>query len=195
MSFWEELSALPGGQNVKSCIQCGTCTGACPNASEMDYPPRKLIALLRAGMQDEVLSSNSMWYCASCYLCTVRCPRGIKPTDLMHALECLAIRHGVATKRTGIPVMYQAFVDNVKDNGRVHELSFMLRYYLRDAKSYLPTRTSPLKPFTAFKLLGMMPIGWGLLLRGRMPLKARKIRGSKDLKAIVEKAESMGGAS
>ena len=58
-------------------------------AGEMEFPPRKIIALIRAGMRDEVLSSSSMWYCLSCYMCTVRCPRGVKPTELAHALDYL----------------------------------------------------------------------------------------------------------
>jgi len=160
----------------------------------MDYPPRQIIAMVRADMRYEVLSSNSMWYCASCYLCTVRCPRAIKPTDIMHALECLAIRHGVATKRTRTPVMYKAFVDTIASNGRIHELSFTLRYYLRTIRFYLPTRTNPLNPLKAFELLGMMPIALGLLLHGRMPLKPSKIRGGKELKAIIKKAQAIGGA-
>ncbi len=80
-SFVDEIYALPGGEGVRLCIQCGTCSGSCPNASKMDHTPRELIAMARAGMRKEVLSSNSMWLCLSCYLCTVRCPRGIESTD------------------------------------------------------------------------------------------------------------------
>lgn len=190
----EELSAIPGGRDVLKCIQCGSCTGSCPNASKMDYPPRKAIHLIRSGMQDTVLASNSMWYCASCYLCTVRCPREIKITDLMHALESLAVRHGVATVRTRTPVMYRTFVDSIKSNGRVHEFSFTMRYYLRNLRSYLPTRAEPLKPLKAFELLGMLPIAWGLFSHGRLPLRPSKIKGTKELTAIITKAQSMGGA-
>lgn len=192
--FIDEVSAIPGGEGVKLCIQCGSCTASCPNANEMDYPPRQIIAMVRAGIRDEALSSNSMWYCASCYLCTVRCPRGIKVTEFMHALEYLAIRHGVATKRTLTPLMYRAFVDSVKSNGRVHEFSFTLRYYLRAIRFYLPTRTNPLNPLRAFKLLGMLPLAVGLFLHGRMSLRPSRIKGRKELKAIIEKSQAMGDA-
>ena len=96
----EDICAIPGGERIRLCIQCGTCSASCPNADRMDYTPREIIAMARAGMRDEVLSANSMWFCASCYLCTVRCPRDIKPTELMHALECLAVRDGTTTART-----------------------------------------------------------------------------------------------
>ena len=178
-SFIEELSALPGGEGVRLCIQCGTCTGSCPNANKMDFAPREVIALTRAGLHEEVLSSNSMWFCASCYLCTVRCPRDIKPTDLMHALECLAVRYGVATKRTRTPVMYRSFTDSMKSSGRVHELGFMAKYFLR---------TNPLEA------LKMTSLGSKLFFRGRMPISGKKIKGTAQLKAILDKAKALGGA-
>ncbi|TET39023.1 MAG: heterodisulfide reductase [Dehalococcoidia bacterium] len=178
-SFLEEVAAMPGGEAIRLCIQCGTCTGACPNADRMDHPPRKIIAMVRAGLREEVLSSNSMWFCASCYLCTVRCPRDIKPTALMHVLENLSAHHGLITKSTGTPAMYQSFVDSIRRNGRVHEFSMMLRFYLR---------TNP------FASLGMIPVALALFSRGRIPLMPTRIKGRGQLKAILEKARALGGA-
>ena len=37
-SFVEEVSAIPGGERVKLCIQCGSCTASCPNAKEIGLP-------------------------------------------------------------------------------------------------------------------------------------------------------------
>jgi len=190
-TFLEERAAIPGGEDINLCIQCGTCSGSCPNANEMDYPPRQMIALVRSGMRDEALSSNSMWYCASCYLCTVRCPRGIKITELMHALESLAIRHGMDTKRTRTPLMYRTFVDSIKSNGRVHEFGFMVNYYTKAMRFYLPTRANPLNPLRALELLGMLPVALGLYSHGRLALKPSKVKDMKGLKAIIEKAEAM----
>ena len=61
-SFIEEITAIPGGEEIRLCIQCGTCTASCPNADTMNHTPSQLIAMARAGMRDEVLSSNAMWY-------------------------------------------------------------------------------------------------------------------------------------
>ena len=91
-TFIDEICAIPGGEDIKVCIQCGTCTASCPNADRMDYSPSHLIAMARAGMREKVLSANSMWLCLSCYLCVVRCPRDIKITRLMHVLESLSAR-------------------------------------------------------------------------------------------------------
>jgi len=177
--FMEELRSFPGGEKVDLCIQCGTCTASCPNADRMDYAPRQVIAMLRAGMFDEVLRSNSMWFCASCYLCTVRCPRDIKPTELMHSLECMSARHGLSTKRTQTPAMYRAFVASINSNGRVHEFDFMFKFLLRH-------------PLSALK---MLPLALSLLSHGRLAFRGTRIKGKKQMTAILGKAHSIGGAT
>ena len=138
------------------------------------------------------MTSNSMWFCASCYLCTVRCPREVKPTELMHALECLAVRHGLSSERTSTPAMYRAFVDFVKSNGRIHELGFMSRFYLKTFFSNL--RTNPKAAVKTVSLAKMAPLGLALLRHGRLPLRARKIKETKQLHTIIEKAKALGGA-
>lgn len=179
-SFVEEISEIPGGEGIKLCIQCGTCTASCPNADRMDHTPSELIAMARAGMKNEVLSSNAMWYCLSCYLCTVRCPRGIKQTDLMHALECLSVREGMSHGRTLTPAMYRSFNDFVYSLGSLPEVGFMTWFYML---------TNPLRA------IRMLPVALRLLLHGRLNVKARRLtkRGTDQLRAILDKAESLGG--
>lgn len=190
--FLAEVRNMPGGSAINECIQCGTCTGSCPNASRMDFAPRKVIAMVRAGLRDEVLSCNTMWYCATCYLCTVRCPREIKPTEIMHALESIAINSGLVNKRLSTPIFYQAFVDSINSNGRSHEFGIMMKYYMRTFWSKLKRN-----PFSAMKmvsLIKMMPFALKLLLRGRLPIRATKIHGCDELKTMIDKAHSLGGA-
>ncbi len=50
-SFVDEISAIPGGEGIRLCIQCGTCTASCPNADRVEHTPSQLIAKARAGMQ------------------------------------------------------------------------------------------------------------------------------------------------
>jgi heterodisulfide reductase subunit C len=171
-SFVEEVAATPGGENIRACIQCGMCTGSCPVANEMEYSPREIIALIRAGMRDEVLSSNSMWHCLSCYMCTVRCPRGVKPTEMAHALECLANQQGYRVKGTSTPAMYRSFVSSIRGNGRVHEFGVMFRYYLV---------TNPLAALKA------LPVGLKLFLHKRMPLIPKRVKGKQDLSRLIQK--------
>lgn len=178
-SFVDEVAATPGGENICACIQCGICTGSCPVASEMEYPPRKIIALIRVGMRDEVLSSSSMWHCLSCYMCTVRCPQGVKPTELAHALESLAYQHRFRITGTRTPAMYRSFVSSIKGNGRVHEFSTIFRFYLLT------------NPLAAVK---MLPVGLKLFLHKRMPLIPRKVKGGEDLAKIIQKFSQVRGS-
>ena len=181
-TFVDEISAIPGGEEIRVCIQCGTCTASCPNANRMDHTPAQLIAMARAGMREEVLSSNAMWYCVSCYLCTVRCPRGIKQTDLMHSLECLAVREGLSSARTRTPTMYRSFSDFVYSLGSLPEFGFMTWFYLL---------TNPLRAFR------IIPVALSLLKRGRLSINARRLtpEGTNQLRAILDKAESLGGVA
>ena len=55
-------------------------------------------------------------------------------------------------------------------------------------------KSNPLKAFGMIKLVGMLPFAFSLLKRGRMPLKAKKIKNSDGFKAIIAKAQSLGGA-
>ena len=171
-NFVDEVVTIPGGEHIRACIQCGICSGTCPAANEMEYPPRKIIAMIRAGMRNEVLSSSSMWHCLSCYMCTVRCPRGVKPTELAHALECLSNQQGFRVKRTGTPAMYRSFVSSIKGNGRVHEFGIMLRYYLTT------------NPLAALKVL---LVGLKLLSHKRLPLAPKRVKGKEDLSKIIQK--------
>jgi heterodisulfide reductase subunit C len=178
-SLIEEISAIPGGEGIKVCMQCGTCTASCPNADLMDHTPSELIAMARADMREEVLSSNAMWYCLSCYTCTVRCPRGINQTDLMHALEYLSIRSGLVHAKTLTPTMYRLF-NHYCSMGSLSELWFMTRFYLQT------------NPFRAWR---MIPVAFNMLKRGRLSVKTRKLSqgGRSQLQAILDKAESLGG--
>jgi heterodisulfide reductase subunit C len=177
-SFLDEVKATPGGEHILACIQCGTCTGSCPMASLMEYPPRKIIAMIRAGMRDEVLSSNSMWFCLSCYTCTARCPRGVRPTELAHALESLANQQGFRIGGTSTPALYRSFVGSIKGNGRVHELSMMVKFYL----SIIPDLIS--HPIATIK---MAPLGLKMFSHKRLPLKPTRIKGREDLSRIIRK--------
>ena len=181
-TFVDEISAIPGGEGVRLCIQCGTCTASCPNADRMEHTPSQLIAMARAEMRDEVLSSNAMWHCLSCYLCTVRCPRGIKLTDLMHVLEGAAFRERLSHGRMLTPTMYRSFNDFVYSLGSLPEFGFMSWFYML---------TNPLRAFR------MIPVALNLLRHGRLSIRARRLtpQGTNQLKAILDKAESLGGVA
>lgn len=91
MKSIEKINEL-SGENVKVCMQCGTCTAACPMADEMDFFPRKVMHFSQFGMLESMENINSYWKCASCHSCSVRCPRGIDIARVMEALRLLVLR-------------------------------------------------------------------------------------------------------
>ncbi|MFU8773825.1 MAG: 4Fe-4S dicluster domain-containing protein [Anaerolineales bacterium] len=181
-TFFEEvIDATPGkAPNLALCLQCGTCGGSCPSAADMDHSPRALFAMIEAGLKEKVLSSNTPWYCVSCYYCTQRCPQDIHITDLMYTLKRMAIKGGYYQKSSAAdaPAFSSTFIDFVENNGRSFELGLATRYHLTHHPLSMPK---------------MAPMGLGMLLRGRMDLKPTRIKGIKQLKAILEKAKELGG--
>ena len=86
----EEISC----QNVFRCYQCGKCSAACPAAPEMDMLPNQVIRFLQLGMEEEVLSANTPWFCASCLQCMTVCPKGVDLARIMEAVRMLQLRAG-----------------------------------------------------------------------------------------------------
>jgi heterodisulfide reductase subunit C len=79
------------GQVVTLCDQCGTCSGSCPMIAEMDITPSQMMRMVQLG-QSEVLDTKAMWFCASCFTCTVRCPRGLDLSKVAEALRQVLLR-------------------------------------------------------------------------------------------------------
>ncbi|RLE50930.1 MAG: heterodisulfide reductase [Candidatus Methanomethylicota archaeon] len=82
-------------ENVYLCHQCGTCSGSCPLVNLMDIPPNQIIRMIQLDMT-EVLNSKTIWICASCYNCTVRCPREIDIARVINALRNIEMRRGIS---------------------------------------------------------------------------------------------------
>jgi heterodisulfide reductase subunit C len=83
----EEIAALPGGEHIHRCWQCGSCTNSCTvNAINPDFNPRYWIYLIRMGMESELLRDKDIiWQCVSCNKCTYACPRDVVPEGVMKA--------------------------------------------------------------------------------------------------------------
>ncbi len=165
---------------VSVCYQCGTCSGSCPvvAAGGMDYTPRAIMRLIQAGMEDEALSSQTIWTCASCYSCAVRCPRDIDITGIMVGLRNLALLQGYPA-RTGIArrgrVYNVDFMRIVRRFGRMYELELVLRYHLK---------TNP------FNLLGMAPVGLKMFLKHKLRLLPEPAKGRAEIKGLFQRLEA-----
>ena len=121
-SFLEEvIAATPGNSRLDMCIQCGTCGGSCPSGQAMVHTPRQIFAMIRAGMRQEVLKSNTPWFCVSCYYCTVRCPQEIHITDVMYTIKGMAIHAKIEPDAVAVNFP-QTFIGIVENFGRSYEL-------------------------------------------------------------------------
>ncbi len=83
----EEIAALPGGEYIHRCWQCGSCTNSCTvNAEIPDFNPRYWIYLIRMGYESELVRDKDLiWRCVSCNKCTSACPRDVIPEGVMKA--------------------------------------------------------------------------------------------------------------
>jgi len=115
--FRHEIAAEPGGEMIRFCFQCGTCTASCPvRAVEDRFNPRRIIRMALLGMRQEVLTSSFLWLCSSCYACQERCPQGVKITGIMGAIRNIAVRNRL------VPAMFSGQVASLKTHGRVYEV-------------------------------------------------------------------------
>jgi len=131
----EILEELRG--ELGACMQCGTCTASCPNGFAMDITPRQMWRMVQFGMLDRILESSTF------YLCTLRCPRGLKLTKAMGSLKRLARQRGTWKVRKN-SAFYDAFMENVEKYGRVQETSLMPGYFLKSRDPLLPLHYLPL---------------------------------------------------
>ena len=168
--FGREVMAVPGCDQLVRCIQCGTCSGTCPLSVYMDHSPRQIMALVRADFKDEVLRSNSIWLCASCYACTVECPREIRITDIMYALKQRAIKERMYPKRFPIPVLAREFTNMVSKKGRITETLLVMRLFMKA---------------NLLAVLSSWRQGIGLVRTGRFVLRQERIEHSAELAAML----------
>jgi quinone-modifying oxidoreductase, subunit QmoC len=117
------------GEWVKMCMQCGVCAGSCPFGPHWEHSPQKIFMMIRAGKREEVLASDSMWMCTSCYNCVVRCPRELPITTIMHGLATYAQRLGLAPKMQPTRDFSFLFWNNATRTGRVNEVKLTMGIY------------------------------------------------------------------
>jgi heterodisulfide reductase subunit C len=176
LRFLAEVSARTAGvSRLEMCIQCGTCGGSCPPAADMDHTPRMLFAMIRAGMRDEALRSNTPWMCVSCYHCVVRCPQDVHIADVMYALKSMAIQAHLYQDSTA-PDFSQTFVDMVENYGRSFEFGLASRHYLKHFPLRMPRAAS---------------MGMGMLSKKRLTIKPKRIDGMDQLHAILSHAKQL----
>ncbi|MCL5034526.1 MAG: 4Fe-4S dicluster domain-containing protein [Bacteroidetes bacterium] len=76
-----------GGESLKKCYQCATCTSTCPLSTEENGFPRRQMLLAEWGLKDRLLEDPGPWLCFYCGDCSERCPRNADPGETMMAMR------------------------------------------------------------------------------------------------------------
>ncbi len=85
------------------CMQCGMGSGSCPESGITAFNIRMLVRKRNLKRKIEKLIP---WYCTSCGECTLRCPRDVKPSEMI-----IDIRSGLVEEGQ-IPVSIQKALEN-----------------------------------------------------------------------------------
>jgi heterodisulfide reductase subunit C len=160
---------------VQPCIQCGTCSGSCPNAFAMDLTPRRLWRMVLLDRVEAIFDSKTFALCSACYSCTLRCPRGLPLTDAMAALKQMGVQRERPYLRSGNR-FYGSFLESVRRHGRVRETEFMTLYFASMGNPFLPLRFTPL--------------GMRLLRRGKLQLQLPS-KGTQKLAPLFRKVREV----
>ncbi len=166
------------GSLLASCYQCGKCTAGCPRSERMDAPPTRLIRWLQIGEDARALAAQAIWDCVGCQTCSARCPQGVDCASIMDALRQVAFtHHTVAPAKRRVVAFQQAFLDNIRRNGRLNELeltaSFKLRAFRHD---------HAIQPL--FQDASLAP---QLRKRGKLHLKGERVRDREVIARIFDK--------
>ncbi len=164
--------AHQSGENLLACYQCQKCSAGCPVAYAMDILPNQVIRMVQFGLREKVLASNTIWICASCYTCSVRCPNDIDIAKIMDVLRHIALRSGAEPAERDIPLFHSVFLNSIKSKGRIHELGLIWQY---------KTKTRDFMKDAA--------LGWKMFRKGKIKLFPSKFGGGKEIRDIFARFE------
>jgi len=169
--FLQEVVRV-SGVDISACYQCQKCSAGCPVSGAMDLLPNQVIRQIQYGRRETVLASRSIWVCASCHTCSVRCPNAIDFAGVMDGLRHIALRSGVAAAEKEIPVFHEAFLESIRSKGRVHELSLIMRFKMK-TRNFLKDAS----------------LGWLMFRSGKIKVLPPGTAGGKEVKAIFDAYE------
>jgi len=99
------------------CYQCAKCTSGCEAHKLLELEPHKIIALLKRGLIDEMVNSDIIWTCMSCFKCRERCPQKVAPVEILFALKNLAVAGGKQ-----VPGKYTSVLQSVLSIGLIQDV-------------------------------------------------------------------------
>jgi heterodisulfide reductase subunit C len=164
------------GEKISHCYQCGKCSAGCPISFQMDYLPNQIIRMVQLGMEEQVLSSRTIWLCASCMTCSARCPRQIDIAEIMDYLRRRAYKKQVIPMDgMEIPLFNKIFLRNLELFGRLYEFGLIGMFNLLSGEF--------------FKDMSLAP---KMFLKRKIGLFPHRVKNLKEIKAIFRKSGKLG---
>ena len=209
----DEIAALPGGEYIHRCWQCGSCTNSCTvNAVNPDFNPRYWIYLIRVGMESELLRDKYIiWQCVSCHKCTYACPREVVPEGVMKATAHWLELKG-HTPKSKSTIFDEEFSEQVIATGKIEEGRIIRRFFAKTGQPLLQEwlveiarRVARRLPAKLAMLMGVAALirprtrGWGRARAaienyvGEEQSKQRKALGLSELVEIAKSEASAAG--
>lgn len=85
-------------EGLNACMNCGVCTAVCPAAAFYNYDPRQIVSIVQTRDEqaiEDLLRSDTIWYCGECMSCRPRCPRANTPGYVIQALRRVSQQTGL----------------------------------------------------------------------------------------------------
>jgi len=134
--------------------------------------------MIHANLKDDVLKSTTFWYCASCYNCTVRCPRGINIAEMMYGLKRYSMWRSTYDKSLIGPDFSERFIKMIVKTGRSWEPALAPSFIFKGGvKGFLYDTQMALR----------------LVRRGRMPMTPSKIKRIKGFRRMLGRIIPLAG--
>lgn len=160
------------GQPVEKCYQCGKCTAGCPLASYMDIVPNQVMRMVQLGMKEELLKCQTIWLCAYCSTCSIRCPRNVNLAEVMDCLRIMAkqVEMPTAGRSKLVAIFNDNFLSSIRKHGRFFEFGAMLGFNLKSRRPFKEAYT-----------------GLAMLKRGKMRFTVDRPKGLKEINNIFSR--------
>ncbi|MEZ0396008.1 MAG: (Fe-S)-binding protein [Anaerolineales bacterium] len=179
-TFYTSLFDIKDGERIRTCLQCGTCSGICPFGYIMKFPPGKIIGAIRAEIFEHVLKTDSVWMCVSCNACAAFCPSNIPITSVLmtRAKEEMILAGNVPSELQAALENTQRYGNPLGESPRKRadwtlglqpEVNILAKtrqpvdvlWYVGDYASYHPRMQSATKALA--KILNVLGVNFGIL--------------------------------